>query len=523
MMGNPQLRAKLPRSGPARRALQEKGQFWTPEWVAEAMGAFVLEGAPRIIFDPAVGAGAFFSACRRLGYKGRFSGYERDPEALAIARSEGLAAQDLRDVVVGDFLQGQHGRYAAILSNPPYLRHHRIGAAMKSALRFELRRSTDVEIDGRAGLHVYFLIWCLQHLAPGGRLAFILPADTCEGVFAEALWSWMTRNFRLHSVVTFAPEASPFPGVDTNAFVVAMENAPPGKEFVWTRLEEPVREELEAALLGGANSKFSHEFSSRDISEALSTGFTRPPRSARAGKVVLGDVAQVRRGIATGANEFFFLTRQEIIEHGLDKKWFIRAVGRTRDCPGDSLDKSRLEELDEAGRPTYLLNLPVREIAGFPPSVQNYLAEGEREGYPDRPLIKSRKIWFRSEQRKPPPILFAYLGRRACRFVLNRAGIVPLTGFLCVYPRPEINVEPEVLWRLLNEKETLDQLMYVGKSYGSGAIKVEPRALERLPLPDSVCSRYGLEAAAGMKQMRLMEKRGSYIPGGKSRKSELIT
>lgn len=37
------------------------------------------------------------------------------------------------------------------------------------------------------------------------------------------------------------------------------------------------------------------------------------------------------------------------------------------------------------------------------------------------------------EQREVPPILFAYLGRRNTRFILNEAGILPLTGFLCVY------------------------------------------------------------------------------------------
>jgi len=44
----------LPSSGPIRKALQEKGQFWTPAWVAEAMVAYVLaQGASRI-FDPSV-------------------------------------------------------------------------------------------------------------------------------------------------------------------------------------------------------------------------------------------------------------------------------------------------------------------------------------------------------------------------------------------------------------------------------------------------------------------------------------
>ena len=37
-------------------------------------------------------------------------------------------------------------------------------------------------------------------------------------------------------------------------------------------------------------------------------------------------------------------------------------------------------------------------------------------------------------------------------------------------------------------------LRLVGKSYGGGAIKVEPRALERLPLPPDVVAEVGLVA-----------------------------
>jgi hypothetical protein len=87
------------------------------------------------------------------------------------------------------------------------------------------------------------------------------------------------------------------------------------------------------------------------------------------------------------------------------------------------------------------------------------------------------------EQRAAPPLLFAYLGRRACRFVLNQAGVVPLTGFLCVYPKDNRPRAVRRLWRALNHPATLANLLYVGKSYGHGAIKVEPRQLEALEIP----------------------------------------
>ena len=45
-----------------REALRVKGQFWTPDRVADAMAAYVLGNGADHLFDPAVGAGALFQA-----------------------------------------------------------------------------------------------------------------------------------------------------------------------------------------------------------------------------------------------------------------------------------------------------------------------------------------------------------------------------------------------------------------------------------------------------------------------------
>ena len=97
------------------------------------------------------------------------------------------------------------------------------------------------------------------------------------------------------------------------------------------------------------------------------------------------------------------------------------------------------------------------------------------------------------EFRTPPPLLFSYLGRRNTRFIRNLAGVVPLTCLLCVYPHRTDQPSVDALWQVLRHRDTIANLALVGKSYGGGAIKVEPRALERLPIPSSVLAE--MEAA----------------------------
>ena len=60
---------QLPPSGKVRESLREKGQFWTPDWVAEAMVEYVFTHQGGLLFDPAVGAGAFFRAAKIVDRK----------------------------------------------------------------------------------------------------------------------------------------------------------------------------------------------------------------------------------------------------------------------------------------------------------------------------------------------------------------------------------------------------------------------------------------------------------------------
>ena len=121
------------------------------------------------------------------------------------------------------------------------------------------------------------------------------------------------------------------------------------------------------------------------------------------------------------------------------------------------------------------------------------------------------------EQRIPPPILFAYLGRRDCRFILNEAGVVPLTGFLCVYPWDTSREAVKRLWRALNNPNTLQNLAFAGKSYGGGAVKVEPRQLDTLEIPTSVLREVGLKSPEVATEILLLDQavrnKGGASPG----------
>ncbi|MCS7325612.1 MAG: N-6 DNA methylase [Thermoflexales bacterium] len=504
---------RLPSSRKEREFLREKGQFWTPAWIAEPMAEYALASKSGLLFDPAVGNGAFFHAAKTIakekGLEVHFAGMEIDPIVLSQALEHGLDKDDIALVEIGDFiLQPPQAKFSAIVANPPYIRHHRLAPDKKMQLKQLAIRILGKQLDGRAGLHVYFLILALSLLESNGRLAIIVPADTCEGKFAPDLWAWVSRNFALDAVVTFSLEATPFPGIDINPLIFLIRNSPPSNQFLWARCLRPGTDALKRWI----RSDFKDVHGSdllvivRDLKEGLSNGLSRDPSHADSNsEYFLGDFVRVRRGIATGANDFFFMTAKRAKELGLPEKYLVRAIGRTRDISGDEITSEMIEALERHGRPTLLLALGNEAVDDLPEAVRKYLQEGERLGLPRRPLLARRNPWYRMEYREPPPFLFAYLGRRNSRFIRNTAGVVPLTSFLCVYPKDSRSEHIEQLWRVLNHPDTLANLSRIGKTYGKGAIKVEPRLLEKLSIPNHIIEELGFSVQMHFQKARLTQ------------------
>lgn len=492
---------KLPTDWSEREKLRDKGQFWTPSWVAQAMIAYLAKESD-LIFDPATGNGAFFDALLKLKKTGiKFYGTDVDAKVLGNEIYQNSRCQ----IELRDFIKNPPNRkFKAIVGNPPYIRHHRLNQETKIFLKRLCRKITGFTIDGRAGYHFYFLLQALNLLEAGGRLAFIMPADVCEGVSAKKVWNWIIENFCLEAVVTFAETAAPFPNVDTNTIIFFIKNEQPKTSFCWAKLTE----KNEHGLLNFVFSDFKKpnlegiEICSRQINEAVETGLSRPQQIDNGDECFyLSDFADVMRGIATGANEFFFLTKHQVEEIGIPREFLKRAIGRTKDVAEDVLTEADLENLDNKNRPTYLLS--INGHGDFPKTIIDYLEIGENLGFPNRALIQQRKPWYKMEKRIIPPLLFAYLGRRNTRFIKNEARALPLTSFLCVYPFCDDKKHLENLWQALNHQDTLKNLNLVGKSYGSGAIKVEPSNLGKLLIPAHIVHSFKLKTEKQAFQAKL--------------------
>ena len=167
----------LPRSGPEREKLRKKGQFWTPDWVADAMVAYVLRDRPDEVFDPAVGEGAFFHAVKRVSKELKIQvelrGSEIDPSTLEAGKKNGLSESDLLGVESRDFVADPPARgYSAIVANPPYVRHHYIPRDTKAFLQRSFSKVLGAKLDGPRG-SARLLLGSVPQIAEARRQALL--------------------------------------------------------------------------------------------------------------------------------------------------------------------------------------------------------------------------------------------------------------------------------------------------------------------------------------------------------------
>ena len=193
--------------------------------------------------------------------------------------------------------------------------------------------------------------------------------------------------------------------------------------------------------------------------------------------VRLGDVAEVRYGIKTGANEFFYLkplnlTVKEVAElRKKDPKAPVR-LSNGADWEGE-IEAAWLHPLVKSFKEIKTLKVRLEDLhllafippngarsanSGHPgvsydgyPNAREYIAWGEAKGYSARPTCSSRNPWWDVGERQSAPILVS--GKVGDRYLvaLNDGGVLEDKVMYGVFPR---KVDVELLVALLNSQLT---------------------------------------------------------------------
>lgn len=471
------------------------GQFATPPALALEMAEYVKAlwtgRKDKIRFlDPAIGTGALYSALLRAVPRSSISsaeGVEIDPDFAQAGEAvwEGTGLKITR----GDFTRlPTPGRRKPnlILTNPPYVRHHHLLAQEKVRLQGAVAKRHRYMPSGLSGLYVYFLLLAHDWLDDGGIGIWLIPSEFMDVNYGSVVRRYLTERVTLLHIHRFNPQAVQFSDALVTSSVVVFEKSPPSpKHNVRYSYGGSPLAPTEERLISLGDIRGGQRWNGMSL---MQIGHARQERVT-----TLADLFSIKRGIATGSNEFFILPRGTARERGLPPE-FLKPV-----LPSPRLIRDPVIEADEDGYPLLgeqlvLLDcgIPEDQVKRRYPRLWEYLQQGEAQGIRERYLIGQRDPWYSQEQRPPAPFLCTYMGRGAnggkpFRFFWNRSRATAPNVYLMLYPcdefRTVLEKNPaleEVVFQFLHGVDLADLVKH-GRVYGGGLHKLEPKELGRIP------------------------------------------
>jgi hypothetical protein len=477
------------------------GEFYTPKPIAEFMVAWAVRDASSSVLDPGVGSGTFLvEAVQRLRSMGveqpveRVVGVDVNPLAVLMATLNLLRVEpgSRPRVLLADFFDLSPltlGYFSSVVCNPPYTRHHELSPEYKERIARVVESETGLRVSRLSSLYLHFFLHASTFLSEGGRLAFITPSEWMEASYGYPLRLLLKRSLRLRAILLFREDALAFPGVLTRACITLAERGKPAGRALLLELGEwPPTEALLEAVEGAAEGDLGWGRAKPVDPELLDPGssWTTLPESGWApprGMVALGELAEVVRGIATGANEFFLLSEDETRRYRIEREFLRPAVPSARALAKLGLLIFRQEDwnlLRAKGEKVYLFWCRRRreELGGT--KALEYIRMGEEKGYHTRYLTRHRREWWWLEQREPPDAFLIYMFRRGLRAVLNEAKALAPNTLHCVYFRQKEHAKAVLAY--LNSSTALELAQH--RVYGGGLRKLEPGEAEKIPVPD---------------------------------------
>lgn len=491
------LQAELD-SAKSRTERNRLGQFATPSLLAtsivEKAKQFLAPHQPIRFLDPALGTGAFYSALLRVFPDDQIvmaRGYELDPHYGESARL--LWSDHRTEIIIGDFTKSipperDADKFNLVVCNPPYVRHHHLPVDEKKRLQAKVAQVTQIEFSGLAGLYTYFLGIAHAWLQEGGIAGWLIPSEFMDVNYGSALRQYLTSQVTLLDVHRFAPEE------------VQFDDALVSSTIVWFRRQRP-QPEAEVCFSVGGSLDAPHLHQQIKVAALRQQKkWTRFPSctvpSSDNLALRIGDLFEIKRGIATGANGFFIVDVEQAYKYDLPAEFLTPILPSPRYLDGDEVPA------DVNGNPIlkrrlFLVDCDLSEdqVAQHYPKLWRYFQFGVEQGIHNGYLCQHRNPWYAQDKRAPSPFLCTYMGRPSnghavnpFRFILNHSQAIAPNVYLNIYPKrlvlAALAEKPQrkfAVWHAL-QAITAEKIMSEGRVYGGGLYKLEPNELGNLPV-----------------------------------------
>lgn len=474
---------------------KERGAFFTPAEITQFICKWAIRAANNRVLEPAAGDAAFLVSAverlRELDPRRRSSpmvhGVEIHAHSANIARKRVADAGGKADIQQSDFFAVKPDQaFDAVIGNPPYIRYQDFTGEARARAREAAIRG-GISLTGLASSWAAFTVHAALFLKEGGRLAFVLPAELLSVNYAAPVRKFLFSQFRNVQLVLFDEQV--FPEAEADVVLLLADGYLQGPADHAT-----IRQTKNAATLktlGPGQSwtpvdpaaKWTSSLVAADAVRLLQT-LTVTGRYTN-----LETWGDTTLGMVTGNNKYFTLSPQRVAELGLgpDELLSLSPPGSSH-LRGLSLSNAHLKKLGDEGNAIHLF------YPSDPPSAAAaaYIEDGHRTGVDTAYKCRVRKTWYRVPLVSPADLLLTCMNADTPRITENAAKARHLNSVHGVYLHDaHKDLGRELLPVASLNSITLLHAEMVGRAYGGGILKIEPKEADvwAMPSPSLVAAR----------------------------------
>jgi hypothetical protein len=305
----------------------------------------------------------------------------------------------------------------------------------------------------------------------------VCPAELLTVGYAEPIRSWLQRRFAAVKLVLF--EKLQFHDAEEQVVLLVAQGQGPCAGFLVHQVHDAA-ELAKGHILDPMPTSPAAYGKWSDL--ALSSEQRSLLKRVHSMMVRLDSYGSPELGSVTGNNAFFTLNEPTRRRYNIDPKHLVPiSPPGTRHLKGMAFTRTDWEELRLAGERVWLLRPQGRLRAS---GLQKYIAEGEAAKVNDAYKCSIRDPWWRPPVAPKPDLFFTYMSHRYPRLIANTSDATLLNSMHGIRLKGSAkSAIRNALSLLALNSATMAGAETLGRAYGGGVLKMEPREAASLPVP----------------------------------------
>ena len=325
---------------------------------------------------------------------------------------------------------------------------------------------------------VAFLVACVQLLSDNGTIAFVIPAEILQVVYAEDLRLFLSNQLSKITLLTF--EQLVFPDIEQEILVFIGEK---GGEEKGIRIIEltNINDFKELNMNANGFQKLSH------VKEKWTKYFV----SAEDIKVIqsirddnrfisFSNLALINVGVTTGNNAYFSLDKTTLDKYDLSSV-SLPLIGRSSHAHGIYFTDVDWKDNIKANKRAMLVSFPDIPYDEYPDKHKEYIRFGELNEYNKGYKCSIRDRWYIVPSVWIPDAFFLRRNNIYPKFVLNRCSAVSTDTMHRIKFNEGIDEENVLLSYYNSISFAFTEIC--GRSYGGGVLEILPGEVGNIMLP----------------------------------------